>query len=172
MVHAQKHKFADSLASAVTLACAFLLAKKLPKAFLLLLPWLAPSCENATPLQRQQVRGSVAQLRRRPIRSTECRMRLVLAWPLRSRQPQVTSHDLAAPAPRRRLQSGKPKAQRWTWSWRHSSSRTKKTGGILHIPAGGDDLTFQGQAGVSSSSLGCPCKGSYHTAAKLNQPDM
>ena len=48
----------------------------------------------------------------------------------------------------------------------------KKIGGVLHIPAGGDDFTFQRQAAVSSSSLGRPCKGSYHTAAKLSQPDL
>ena len=48
----------------------------------------------------------------------------------------------------------------------------KKIGGVLHIPAGGDDLTFQRQTAVSSSSLGRPCKGSYHTVAKLNQPDL
>ena len=159
----------------------------LQTALLPLLPWLLNFCSPIScqkpffrcylgwrrPARTQRsVRESVAQLRRRPIRSTEFRMRLSLAWPLRSTQPQVTSHDIAALAPRRRLRSRKPKAQRWTWSCRHSSSRTKKIGGVLHIPASGDDVTFQRLAAVSSSSLGHPCKGSYHTAAKLSQPHL
>ena len=64
--------FADSSASATTLACASLLAdlaRVLQKALCSLslpslLPWLAPSCENATLQQRQQARECMAQLGR------------------------------------------------------------------------------------------------------------
>ena len=61
---------ADSSASATTLACAFLLAnfaRGLQKALCSLshsslLPWMVPSCENATLQQRQQARERTAQV--------------------------------------------------------------------------------------------------------------
>ena len=72
LAHLCSLKFAESSASATTLSCAFLradLARVLRKALCSpslpsLLPWLAPSCENATLQQRQQAQERMAQLGR------------------------------------------------------------------------------------------------------------
>ena len=92
-------------------------------------------------------------------------MSFSLAWPLSSTQLQVAasrSQDLSASAPRCRLRPGTPEAKRRTRSCRHSSSRTKEwsEAAFTYQPVAGssDDLAFQRQAAVSSTSpLGRRC---------------
>ena len=169
MVPAEKRKCAERLASTVTLACAFLLVKKFAETLHSAVTLAAAiSGGNATLQQQQQVREWIAQLRQRPISSTEWRMSLSLAWPLHSTQLHFASsrsHDLSAPAPRCHLRPGTPQVQRWAWRWRHRSSFGEAAFKYSLAEMSSYDITFPRKAAASFTSLlGCRFRGSCHTA--------
>ena len=180
--------FADSSASATTLACSSLLANlarvlqkglcslSLPS----LLPWLAPSCENATLQQRHQARERMTQLPAATSKQLSGMANVIFA----RLAAQLNSSLLqgATIAPHRPLAvvygrehpklSGGPGVD----ATGLSLTKERAEAAFTTRPAAGssDDLAFQQQTAVSSvsstSPLGRHCAGFCHTDVLTKLP--